>query len=128
MGPDQLQMQTPAKRAHRNHDYVNLFGENVYPTGEVDVLERGGNLLIIKSYEYHAKMKQAQRKIYKLLTRYAGPDAPGNITVVCVWGLGNTPREYIVFDHQGEHPARSVTVEQWRLFLRGWWDGARRHR
>jgi hypothetical protein len=119
----------PKKRAHRNHDYIDLFPGNVFPTGEIDILERGNNLLIIKSYEYAAKIADAHRKIWKLLVKYGNnPDAPGSVTVVCVWGLGDTPREVVVFDPRGESPVRSMTIEGWRQWLDGWWSSSKGHR
>lgn len=119
-----------AKRAHRNHDYLELFPGHVFPTGEIDILEHGRNLLIIKSYEHGRTIVDAHRKIWRLLVKFGEvEDAPGNITVVCVWGLGSqVPREYIVFDYQGEHPIKAVTVEEWRRYLLDWWNSSKRGR
>lgn len=115
------------KRAHRNHDFVNLFPGSVFPTGEVDILERGEHLLVIKSYEHKKKIADAHGRIYRLLVRFGqNPEAPGSITVVCVWGLGNTTREWCVYDHLHQpSPMRGGTVQDFREWLLDWWKSHR---
>jgi len=128
--PEPLPGMTPhRKRAHRNHDYIDLFPNRVFPTGEIDILERGNNILIIKSYEYGAKIADPHRKIWNLLVKYGNnPDAPGSVTVACVWGLGQTPRDIVIFDPRGEQESRRVTLEGWREWLRGWWASNKGYR
>lgn len=122
MNDEQQSLATQQKPAHRNNDYTNLFPGKVWPTGDVDVLERGGNLLIIKSYRWSAPIYDAHRKIFKTMVRYgSGDTAPGHITVVCVWGLGHTQREYVVFDHMGESERKATDLEGWRTWLMQWW-------
>jgi len=118
----QTALSTGVKRAHRNHDYIDLFPGRVFPTGEIDILERGHHLLIIKSYEHGQPVADAHRKIYKLMVAYGqNVDAPGSITVACIWGLGDTIRELVVFAHTGESPAQAVTRQDWREWLSDWW-------
>lgn len=125
----QAQMAHGAKRAHRNHDYVDLFPVGVFPTGQIDILERGGNLLLIKTYEHGQKIKDAHRKIFNLLTKLGDLDgAPGNITVVCVWGLGLLPREWVIFDWTGNSAPRVGSIEDWRYWLAAWWRDNKRLR
>lgn len=115
------------KRAHRNHDYLSLFPGNVFPTGDIDILERNEHVLIIKSYEHGRPIVQAHHRIYCLLTRFgAHPDAPGSITVACVWGLGRTTREWKTYDHVNRpSPAQAGDVNAWREWLMGWWKDHR---
>lgn len=122
-----------APRANRNHDYVDLFPHGIFPSGDIDLLERGRNILIIKSYEHSKllKMSDAQRRIWLLLsasTGYSCPEAPGSITVVCVEGLGLTLRKWIVFDHQGEHGIREGLTDSWRSWLLSWSSAHKRRR
>lgn len=120
--PNQTTLVTGVKRAHRNHDYLGLFPGRVFPTGEVDILERGDNLLIIKSYEHGRPIADAHRRIYRLLVRYGNnPDAPGTITVACIWGLGDTIRELVVFNPTGEGSPIALDRAGWRDWLMRWW-------
>lgn len=122
-------MPPPKKPARRNHDYIDLFPGRVFPTGGIDVLERGNNLLFIKSYEHGKKIEDPHRKIWKLLVRFGeNPDAPGSISVVCVWGLADAEREVILFDGRGEQPVRTLTRDGWRQWLDGWWSSNKGHR
>lgn len=118
--------------AHRNHDYIDLFPYGIFPTGDIDLLERGGNMLVIKSYEWGRldKMPKPHTRIWKMLSGplYSNPDAPGDITVVCVEGLGVAPRRFIVFDHQGEHPVKVGTIDEWREWLSDWLKDNKRRR
>lgn len=125
----QQQMAQPPK-THRNHDYINLFPPGVYPTGDVDVLERGHNLLIVKSYDFSRKeIPNAHRVIWNTLVTLGELDgARGHVTVICVWGLGETHREYVRFDHMGESGRYAVNLEQWRQILRAWWTDNRKFR
>lgn len=118
------------RRAHRNHDYTDVFPENVWPTGDLDVLERGSNLLFIKSYEYKKKMPQPHQRIWRLMVKYGNnPDAPGSVTVVCVWGLGQTPREWLVYDAYTNGDKVIVgSLDEWRSWLRAWWSLNGKHR
>lgn len=126
-----LRLPLGIRPSHRNDDYVNLFPHGIFPTGDIDVLEIGNNLLVIKSYEWSkmAKMPKPHRRIFNLLARFGSPpDAPGSISVVCVEGLGLTERRWILFDHQGEHPTRYGTVDDWRVYLLSWYRLNRKHR
>lgn len=116
--------------AHRNDDYVNLFPFHIFPTGDLDILERGGNILLVKSYEWSkmSAMPKSHRRIWLLMPQFGHIDAPGNVAVVCVEGLGHTPRKWIVFDHQGEHPLEAGTLDDWRTWLHDWFLSNRRHR
>lgn len=116
------QASPPVRRVHRNHDYIGLFGERIFPTGEIDILERGNHLLVIKSYEYGQKMADPHRYIFKLLVKLGDQeDAPGSVTVVCVWGLGPAPREFVVFDSTGETEPKLAQIDEWQSWLRAWW-------
>lgn len=127
--PEQTTLATGVKPAHRNHDYVGLFGDHIFPTGDIDILERGNNILIIKSYEFARQITPAQRKIYRLLTRFDTPDAPGSVTVVCVWGLGvKAPRTWTVFTHGNEETYEAQPLEAWRSWLQLWWRSSGMYR
>lgn len=119
----QLTMPTRVKRAHRNHDYPGLFPAGVMPTGDIDLLRADdGSILVVKSYEFGRKMPGAHDKLWKALVRFGSQEQPpGSIAVVCVWGLGQTPREYILYDHMGRSEPKAASLEDWRGFLRGWW-------
>ena len=111
------------KKAYRNHDYIDLFPGRVFPTGEIDVLERGNHLLVIKSYEYGQQIKKPHHRIFDLLVRLGElTHALGSVTVVCVWGLGKTPREVVIYDHMGISDRQALTRDEWREWLRRWWD------
>ena len=129
MNSQQQTLPTNVRRAHRNHDYVDLFPGGVFPTGELDVLERGGSILFIKSYEYGKQIKENQRKIYKSLVQLGELEgAKGPVTVVCVWGLGETPREIVVFDYMGESKRQVLDVQGWRRWLHEWWSDNKKRR
>jgi hypothetical protein len=129
MSDEQMRMPMGQRRAHRNHDYVDLFPGKVFPSGEFDILECGNALLVIKSYEYGKPIAEAHRRIFKLMVSMGDhPDAPGSITIYCVWNLGNTPREVVVFDHMGESERKVMPLEDWRAMLRGWWNDNKRRR
>lgn len=129
MDDDQTQLPglTTEQRAQRKHDYVGIFPGRVFPTGDLDVLERDGNLLFIKSYPDGVQIADAQHRIWQLLSAHSNiVDAPGNTTVLCVWGLGDVPRTYVKFDYRGEDQPKIVDVDVWREVLRSWWSDARR--
>ncbi len=113
----------PPRKAHRNHDFLDLFPGKVFPTGGIHILENGNHLLHIKSYEYGKEITRAQRKIWNLLVAHGEViDAPGSISVVCVWGLGGAARNVTWFDHMGESKPITISLEQFRVSLRDWFD------
>lgn len=115
--------------SNRNHDFIDLFPGGVFPTGGIHILERGGSILLIKDYKWGQEISRAQHRIWECLTKYGTPDAPGNITIACVWGLGQkTSREWVVYDHEGEHPRAVGTVAEWRTWLFNWWQENKRRR
>lgn len=110
------------RKASRHDDYLGLFGDNIWPTRDIEVLERGGHVLIIKSYDFGRKIMPSHRRIWKLLVQHGEVlDAPGSITVVCVWGLGPAvARDLVIFDHTGES-AQRLDLDGWKAFLLDWW-------
>lgn len=129
---DRRQDQLPglvARRAHRIHDFLDLFPGKVMPTNEIYMLERDGNLLVMRSYDHGAKEVKPQERMWKLLVRYGEVvDAPGSITVICMWGLGTaTVREWVVYEATGKSE-HAGTVDEFRAVLRRWWDDAKRGR
>jgi hypothetical protein len=99
------------------------------PTGDLFVLEQGDNVLFIKHQREGSHVSGKQRQIYQLLTGISNiEEAPGNITVVCVWGLGDKPREIQVFDYHGEDNQRRkpMTKQAFQDWLRKWFEDARR--
>lgn len=107
---------------HPFADYLGLFPEKVWPTAGIEVLEREYHLLFIKSIGHTSEITPAQRKIFILLNRFGRVlDAPGSITVACVWSMEDA-RGYVVFDDNGEHPLVTTTSDGWRAFLKTWWD------
>lgn len=118
-----------ARKAHRNDDYVDLFPRGVFPSGDIDILTTEGHILVIKSYEWNWDPTPRQKQLWTLMTKYGSPpDAPGSVTVACVWGLGNTGRELQIYDHTGSSIKRPVTRDEWRAWLSDWWidHGGRR--
>lgn len=115
--------------AYRNHDYLDLFPPLVFPTGNIDILERGDHLLLIKTYNHKKKIATPHRKIYRLLARHGKMlEGPGTITVACVWGIGPTSRELVVFDELGESEPKMITRDEWREWLSDWWRTHRGYR
>jgi hypothetical protein len=98
------------------------------PTGGLEVLEQGSNLLFIKSYAEGATIPGAHRRIWQLLTSISNIiEAPGSITVLCVWGLADKPRYVQVFDYLGEdNQRRKMTREELRTWVKNWFGEARR--
>ena len=129
MNPKQESIPLDVETHERYEDYEGIFGDNIWPTRDVEILERGGNLLIIKSYEYRRKVTPAHRRIFRLLVAFGEtPDAPGSVTVACVWGLGpNVPRDVYIIDHTGERTA-CLSFEAWQGWLTGWWNQHKRMR
>jgi hypothetical protein len=125
---DQVQLPgMPGRPARRQDDYHGLFPNKVHPTGGIDVLERGGNLLFIKSYGPDATITPAQNRIWQLLTSISNvTDAPGNITVACVWGLAAQMRTVYIYDYRGDGPTKIWHKDEWRLWLHDWWEEAKR--
>lgn len=126
---EQIQLSV-GKRAHRNHDYLDLFPGRVMPMGDIDILEQGSNLLVIKSYEHGKKVMPKHLQIAKILAATSNAEgAQSNISFVFVWGLGPTTRTYKVVDYQGEGPFVETDIDGWRYFLACWWrDNKRRGR
>lgn len=117
-------MKEAAKKAHRNDDYVNLFPRGVYPSGDIDILTNQEHILVIKSYEWGWRVSPRQKQLWFLMTRYGShPDAPGSVTVACVWGLANAKRELQIYDHQGIGQLYELSRREWREWLRSWWTG-----
>jgi hypothetical protein len=112
-------------RSVREHDFRALFPGRVFPTGNVHVLERDGNLLFIKSYAKGQWITGAQHRIWSILPQFGTPDAPGNITVACVRGIGSHSREVQVFDRMGVHEVRALNRLEWRTWLINWWEEAK---
>lgn len=115
----QEQLFSAKAKAERNHDYVHLFPGRVFPTGGIDVLERGGHLLFVKSYEHGSEMPSAQRRIWRRLSALSDPKH--STTVACVWGL-SAWREFVVFTSDGETERVRTSRGAWRGFLADWWD------
>jgi hypothetical protein len=138
MNPSQQKlggMGESARPARRNDDYVELFeyapGMHLFPIGDIDILERSNNLLIIKSYEWGrlAKMPRPHQRIFKMLVQFGeSADARGSITILCVEGLGAAKRRWQVIDHTGEGPIREGHRDDFRALLRDWFRTNRRHR
>ena len=109
--------------ARRQDDYHGLFPRRVRPTGGLEVLERGSNLLFIKTYGPDTDISEAQNRIWQLMSSISNvTDAPGNITVACVWGLAEQPRVVYVYDYRGDGPAKTMTRDEWRRWLYEWWE------
>jgi hypothetical protein len=112
--------------ARRKDDYNGIFPGRVRPTGGLEVLERDGNLLFIKSYADGTSIVKPHERIWQLMTSISNiVDAPGNITVACVWGLKDTRTVYI-YDYRGDGPMRVFTKGEWQQWLRDWLEGATR--
>lgn len=127
--PEQIRLNTGVKAAHRNHDYIGLFGDHIFPTGDIDILERSNHLLIIKSVEHGRPIRPAQKKLFKVITRFDTVNAPGSVTVVCVWGLGVlSTRTWIEFTNGREAEFKDRSVDEWRSYLQTWWRQAGMYR
>ena len=115
-------------RVTANSDFIGLFGnERIMPT-QVRVLEQGDCLLFIRNMSWKQEIKPKQQRIFKLMTRYGGEDAPGDITVVCLWGLPGTHREMQEFTGGAAMPRQAVTTEEVQAYLRDWFIRRKRSR
>lgn len=116
----------PNRPAKRSDDFRGLLGKNIFPT-ECCLLENDGHLLVIKDMKEGAKLSDGQRRMFRVITSYSNSEAsPGNITVVCVWGLGKgTPRSIIVLDYTGSESGATLSYNEWLAWVRNWW---RQHR
>lgn len=133
MTTGQQSLATGAKRATRNQDYVKLFDVGVFPTGDIDILERGDSLLVIKSIEWTPKLKipKAQERIWRNMVRLGkiADGQMGEVVVVCVMGLGHLPRVWVEFSQRyPDGKTTAGTVEDWRAYLRDWWTTHRGYR
>ena len=140
MPQDPNQQQLPLgkqafKKAHRIHDYLGKFPGRVVPTSNIDMLECKGNILVVKSYEWahnQEDLPKAQLRLWKAAVALgAHPDAPGSLTVICVWGVGKgTERRWRVIDYMGVSKMHVGNGDDFGNFLYyDWWipcGGARR--
>ena len=125
--PQREELFPEERPVRRRDDYIRLFPHLVRPTGGIEVLERDGNLLFIKSYGDQYDIADAQHRIWQLLTSISNhTDAPGNITVACVWGLGDAKRTVYIYDYRGDGPTRILSRDEWREWLLNWWRDAQR--
>lgn len=111
------------KKAHRNDDYLGVFPEGIFPTGDLDVLERGGSLLFIKSYPHGHKIMPPHKRIFTQLVRLGEAEtSPGSVSVLCVWGLGETAREYVIFDARGMSERKVTDIAGMKNIYFVWWQ------
>lgn len=126
MSSTQQQLAQLQRVARPADDFLGAFPPKVMPT-PVSLLEQGGNLLLVKHYRQGQEIMPKQRQIWRLMTSGYGEaeTAPGNITVLCLWGLrGETARRMVAFSHMGELESmaddHAVTA-----FLLRWWTESR---
>lgn len=112
----------PNQPSRRSDDFRGLLGKNIFPT-EAWLLENDGHLLVIKDMKEGSHLHDGQRRMFKSIVSYSNnPDSPGNITVVCVWGLGKgTPRQIVVFDYTGIEKSLMLGYQKWLEWVRHWW-------
>lgn len=109
-------------------DFVGVLPPNVMPSG-ARILERDGSLLIVRHYAYGEFVPKAHLKIWRTLVKMGNhPDAPGSVSVMCVWGIQATPasRGLKVIDWTGETDVMVATNDSIRAAISAWWAGAKR--
>jgi hypothetical protein len=94
------------------------------------VLESGDHLLFIRWYDHRTKQEvpKAHSRIWKLLARYGdNPDAPGSITVICLWGIeGGLVQRYMkVYDWTGESEVRRTSDDAIKAAISKWYHDSR---
>lgn len=120
----------PKTKAQRECvDFLGVFSKKVMPSA-VRVVERNGHLLFIRHYGFGEDVSQAHDRIWRLLSRFGdSPDAPGSVTVVCLWGIAatsqllGTERRIRVYDWTGMAESDSSDGAI-KAALDKWWKDA----
>jgi hypothetical protein len=124
----QTQLDTGAPLARNIDDWIGLLPNGVYPTTHFEIVEVRSHVLMVKRMRSaHDKISSGQRRLYRALTSFGElPDAPGSVTVVVAWGMGDNMRKWVVFDHMGEHAPMEGTLQDYRAALRTWFSTHRK--
>jgi hypothetical protein len=83
-------------------DFRGALPEGVMPTRQLGALECNGHLLMFRYYKHKEIIPSGHRRVFKRLVQLGNhPDAPGSVTVLCIWGVQATPtsRKMVLFDH-----------------------------
>lgn len=118
----QLGLGDVARRTRRGDDYVGVFARGVMPT-TIGAVECGGHMLYIKNLKHKQTIPPAQDRLFKVMTQFDTPDAPGSVTVLVVWGNPITaPRTCVRYDRFGKHNPQNYTNEEYTAVLQQWWN------
>lgn len=87
----QWDQEAPRTKAQKECvDFLGAFGKRIMPTN-IRLLERNDHLLLIRHYGWGEEISPTHDRLFRTLVRYGNnPDAPGSITVICLWGIAAT--------------------------------------
>lgn len=110
----------PTRDNSENADFLGVFGGRVMPT-KLRVLERNGHLLVVKHYGHREKIATGHLRLFRSLVGMGkSPDAPGTVTVICIWGNRNTVRSIRVIDGSGDTEQQPATNDSVKAALSQW--------
>jgi hypothetical protein len=93
-----------------------------FPT-QCRAYQAGPHLLFVHHYDHNREIGKAHRRLWLGMVSYGkDPDAPGTITVMCVWGVpGMRVGRYLQrFDHRGDSGRESATDDSIKAALSQW--------
>lgn len=119
LGPD---YRSKTQRQREIEDFRRALPAKVLPT-TARILGTSGHILITRHYAHKEEPTKAQDHLFRSLVALGNhEDAPGSVSVMCLWGAsGISERAIQFYDHMGVSPRRPASDDGIQSAIRHWW-------